>query len=207
MRFNLCMLQSLKNSHIMRRETVLMKTFIAPEMMTHVPMCTHKNPHTVMVLSDQSDLIQTEMARHREINVDYASTEDILGTLRNAPDKSFDVLLLDTICDDSAVFAHINRILKEDALMVCRHPNLDDVAGNTKLMQILGNYFKIIMPYYNGAGETLLLCSKEYHPTADLILQRSDLLEGHQFYNCDVHIGVFAMPQYIRKNYLGIIRN
>ena len=184
-----------------------MKTFIAPEMMTHVAMCTHKNPHSVMVLSDHSELIKTEMARYREIDVEYAGAKDLLGSLRNSPDKRIDVLLLDTICDDSAVFAHVNRILKEDALMVCRHPNLDDVAENTKLMQILGNYFKIIMPYYNGAGETLLLCSKEYHPTADVILQRTDLLEGQQFYNCDVHVGVFAMPQYIRKNYLGIIRN
>lgn len=207
MRFNLCVLQSLKNSRLYEKRNLLMKTFAAPEMMTHVPMCTHKNPRTIMVISDQSELLKTEMARYRDINVEYAETKDLLGVLRNSADKSFDVLLLDTISDDSAVFAHINRIIKEDALIVCRHQNLDDVAANTKLMQILGNYFKIIMPYYNGAGETLLLCSKEYHPTADLILQRSDLLEGQQFYNCDVHIGVFAMPQYIRKNYLGVIRN
>ncbi len=184
-----------------------MKTFIAPEMMTHVAMCTHKNPRSVMVLTDHVPLLNEEMGRYRDIDVTYAGTNDLLGVLRNGADKSMDVLLLDTLSDDSAVFAHVNRLLKDDGLMVCKHPDLDDVAANTKLMQILGNYFKIIMPYYNGAGETLLLCSKEYHPTADLILQRSDLLEGHQFYNCDVHIGVFAMPQYIRKNYLGIIRN
>jgi spermidine synthase len=184
-----------------------MKTFITPEMMTHIAMCTHKNPHTVMVVSDQNDLLKNEMARYRDVEAEYAGVNDLLATLRNCEDKSTDVLLLDTLGDDSAVFAHVNRLLKEDALMVCKHPDLDDVAANTKLMQILGNYFKIIMPYYDGNGATLLLCSKEYHPTADLILQRSDLLEGQQFYNCDVHIGVFAMPQYIRKNYLGIIRN
>lgn len=184
-----------------------MKTFIYPEMITHVALCTHKNPHTVMVVSDQNDLLKDELARYRDIETNFAVTSDILTAVRNGTDKSIDVLLLDTLSDDSAVFAHANRLLKEDGLMVCKHPNLDDVSANTNLMQILGNYFKIIMPYYDGAGETLLLCSKEYHPTADLILQRSDLLEGQQFYNCDVHIGVFAMPQYIRKNYLGIIRN
>lgn len=184
-----------------------MKTFIYPEMMTHVAMCTHKNPHTVMVLSNQSDLLKAEVSRYRNTEAEYLDVNDLLIGLREQADKSVDVLLLDTLNDDSAAFAHINRILKEDALMVCKHPDLDDVAANTKLMQILGNYFKIIMPYYAGNGTTLLLCSKEYHPTADLILQRSDLLEGQQFYNCDVHIGVFAMPQYIRKNYLGIIRN
>ena len=184
-----------------------MKTFITPEMMTHVALCTHKNPHTVMVVSNQNDLLKGELARYRDIESNFTNTNDILDTFRNGADKSVDVLLLDTLTDDSAVFAHVNRLLKDDALMVCKHPDLDDVAGNTKLMQILGNYFKIIMPYYDGNGATLLLCSKEYHPTADLILQRSDLLEGQQFYNCDVHIGVFAMPQYIRKNYLGVIRN
>ena len=184
-----------------------MKTFITPEMITHIPMCTHKNPRSVMVVTNRGDLIKAEMDRYREVEIEYANAENLLEVVRKSADKSADVLLLDTLSDDSAVFAHVNRLLKEDGLMVVKHPDLDNVVENTKLMQILGNYFKIIMPYYDGAGSTLLLCSKEYHPTADLILQRSDLLEGHQFYNCDVHIGVFAMPQYIRKNYLGIIRN
>lgn len=184
-----------------------MKTFIYPEMIVHVPMCTHKNPRAVMAISNQADLLKNEMARYRDVEVSYAGCDDLLGTLRSGSDKSIDVLLIDAQSDDAAVYAHVNRVLKDDALMIVKHPDLDDIAANTNLMQILGNYFKIIMPYYAGDGSTLLLCSKEYHPTADLILQRSDLLEGLQFYNCDVHIGVFAMPQYIRKNYLGIIRN
>lgn len=184
-----------------------MKTFITPEMMVHVAMCTHKNPYSVLIISNQVDSLKTEMARYREVETEYAGVDDLLGVLRGRADKSADVLLLDTESDDSAVAAHGNRILKDDGLMVLKHPDLDDVDTNTKLMQILGNYFKIIMPYRLENGSTLLLCSKEYHPTADLILQRSDLLEGHQYYNCDIHIAAFAMPQYIRKNYLGIIRN
>lgn len=184
-----------------------MKTFIYPEMMVHTALCTHKLPTSVLVLSNHPEALQNELSRHRESTVTTISADNLLESLRNVSDKSNEVILLDALTDDAAVIAHIARTLKEDGLMVCKHPDLDDVASNTKLMQILGNYFKIIMPYYDGNGATLLLCSKEYHPTADLILQRSDLLEGHQFYNCDVHIGVFAMPQYIRKNYLGIIRN
>src|SRR3989338_9911719 len=94
-----------------------MKTFIYPEMMTHVAMCTHKNPRTVMVLSTQSDLLKTEMARYREAESVYVDTNNLLNGLREQADKSIDVLLLDTLSDDSAVFAHANRILKEDALM------------------------------------------------------------------------------------------
>lgn len=184
-----------------------MKTFIYPEMMVHVALCTHKFPASVVLLSNDPVLLEGEVKRHRDVSAKTLSAADVLESLRNTADKSADVILLDAQCTDSAALAHVNRVLKEDGLMVCKHPDLDDVDANKQLMQILGNYFKIIMPYYDGTGSTLLLCSKEYHPTADVILQRSDLLEGHQFYNCDVHIGVFAMPQYIHKNYLGVIRN
>lgn len=184
-----------------------MKTFIYPEMMVHVPMCTHKNPQSVLVLSNDADALKGELARYRDVDVAYAPASDLLGSLRNAADSSADIVMIDTLCEDSAALAHANRVLKEDGLCVMRHPGLDDTAANTNLIQILGNYFKIIMPYHVGEGTTLLLCSKEYHPTADLILQRSDLLEGHRYYNCDIHVAAFAMPQYIRKNYLGIIRN
>jgi len=197
-------LQSLK---INPEEFKPMKTFIYPEMMVHVALCTHKLPKSVLLASDNRELLIGELARYRESAVASVDGANLLESFRNAEDKSADVLLLDSTTDDSAVIAHINRILKEDGLVVMQHPSLDELGANTNLMQILGNYFKIIMPYYAGDGSTLLICSKEYHPTADIILQRSDLLEGHQFYNCDVHVGVFAMPQYIRKNYLGIIRN
>lgn len=198
------MLQSLK---INPEEFTPMKTFIYPEMMVHVALCTHKLPTSVLLASDNRELLLGELSRYRESSVTSVSSTNLLESFRNVEDKSVDVLLLDSITDDSAVIAHINRILKEDGLVVMQHPSLDEVGANTSLMQILGNYFKIIMPYHLENGTTLLLCSKEYHPTADIILQRSDLLEGHQYYNCDVQTASFAMPQYVRKNYLGIIRN
>jgi spermidine synthase len=184
-----------------------MKTFIYPEMMVHVAMCTHKLPTSVLVASDSDTLLNAELARYKDSTVTNVSASDLLESIRNEEEKSADVVLLDTLTADAAVVAHISRVLKDDGLVVMKHPSLDDVGANKPLMEVLGNYFKIIMPYYTGDGSTLLLCSKEYHPTADLILQRSDLLEGHQFYNCDVHVGVFAMPQYIRKNYRGLARN
>lgn len=184
-----------------------MKTFVYPEMMVHVAMCTHKNPKAVLVASDNDDLLMGELARYREATVTTTAGSNLLESFRNAADNSFDVIMVDALNTDSAVLAHLNRALKEDGLAVMQHPHLDDVNANTVLMQVLGNYFKIIMPYHLEDGTTLLLCSKEYHPTADVILQRSDLLEGHSYYNCDVHVASFAMPQYIRKNYLGIIRN
>ncbi|MBN2896762.1 MAG: spermidine synthase [Campylobacterales bacterium] len=182
-----------------------MKPFIYPEMMVHVGMCTHKSPEHILLISDDSRLLETELERYQSKALTVISATDALFTLRDLGDRSFDLVLSEAPLD-AALCAHIHRISREDALLCTVHPDLDDTEANKTAMQILGNYYKIIMPYRAGA-QTLLLCSKAYHPTADLILQRSDLLEGQQYYNCDIHIAAFAMPNYIRKAYLGIIRN
>ena len=88
-----------------------------------------------------------------------------------------------------------------------RHASLEEVQANTVLLGVLGNYFKVIMPYRLANEETLLLASKGNHPTADINLHRADMLDGLEYYNTDIHPAAFAMPNYIRKTYLGIIRN
>lgn len=182
-----------------------MKTFIYPEMMVHVPLCTHKEPKNIIIVSDHADALLEETARYEDVEVKVIPASGQLEGLREEADQSADVVLMEGD-GDAAVWAHINRILKKDGLAATKHPSLDEHQSNVSLMTILGNYFKVIMPY--SAGEsTLLLASKEYHPTADIILQRADLLEGQQYYNSDIHPAAFAMPNYIRKAYLGVIRN
>ena len=184
-----------------------MREFIYPEMMVHVPLCTAKKPENVLIVSDDAAALEAEVGRHDKMNSKTVSASKLLESLRAEDDGSADVVLLDVLTDDAAAIAHVNRILKEDGLVVLKHPSLENEADNKQLMQILGNYFKIIMPYYIGNGDTLLLASKAYHPTADIILHRTDMLDGQQYYNCDIHPAAFATPNYIRKAYLGTIRN
>jgi spermidine synthase len=183
-----------------------MKTFIYPEMMVHVPLCTHKEPTQVLIVSDSAAVLEKEVARHHDVAARSVAASKALDALRDEVDQSADVILLEGTTDAAAV-AHANRVLRADGLMVMQHPDLDDENANKALMQVLGNYFKIIMPYHVGDGTTLLLASKAYHPTADLVLQRADLLEGQEYYNCDIHPAAFAMPNYVRKAYLGIVKN
>jgi len=181
-----------------------MKNFIYNEMMTHVPLCTHKEPKSVLIISDNVDELEKEIQKHDNINLDILACG--IDEISKAQDNSYDVV----ICEDNIdafVATHINRVLKDDGLVVTKHPSLDDVETNKSLMQTLGNYFKIIMPYNIGNCSTAFLASKEYHPTADIILQRADMLDNLNYYNCDVHVASFAMGNYIRKEYLGIIKN
>jgi spermidine synthase len=180
-----------------------MKNFIYNEMMVHVGVCTNKAPENVLLLSENADGFVTEMKKHD--NIAYEVISGIKG-LREVDDKKYDVVISE-LGDDAAVLAHINRVLSEDGLMVMNIPSLEEVDTNTKTMQILGKYAKVIMPFRVNEGEFALLASKEYHPTADIILHRSDMLDNLNYYNCDVHPAAFAMGNNIRKAYLGIIKN
>ncbi|RLA76006.1 MAG: spermidine synthase [Epsilonproteobacteria bacterium] len=181
-----------------------MKEFIYPEMMVHVPVCTSKDPQNVLIVSDSADLLAKEMLKHGEITT--KAIECTLDAVRGLEDASFDVVVCEAT-SDAAMLAHLSRIIKEDGQLSLAHPSLENVAENKTIISILGKYFKIVMPYHLGNGETALLASKEYHPTADIILQRADMIDNLNYYNCDVHVGAFAMGNYVRKEYLGIIKN
>ena len=181
-----------------------MKEFIYNEMMVHVPVCTSKDPQNVLIVSNNASALEVEMNKHNAIA--YKTILCGIESMREVEDASYDVIICESDTD-AAILAHISRSLKEDGLVSMKHAQLDNIDENKQNMQILGKYFKIIMPFNLGNGETALLASKEYHPTADINLHRTDMLDGVDFYNCDVHPAAFAMGNYIRKECLGIIKN
>ena len=182
-----------------------MREFVYPEMMVHVPMCTHNDPQSVLVISDDPQTLLTELDRYSS-DIKLSGTPATLDALRDVADGSVDVVLCE--CNvDAAVAGHINRVLSAEGVAALRHPSLDEVQANTILIGVLGNYFKIIMPYHLADEQTLLLVSKDNHPTADINLHRADMLDGVQYYNSDIHPAAFAMPNFVRKTFLGIIRN
>jgi len=181
-----------------------MKEFIYNEMMVHVPLCTHKEPKKILIISDDATSLENEVKKHTNINSTAISCS--LDEVSKLDDNSYDVVISEM--DGDALFvSQVNRVITEDGVLVIKHPDLDEVEENKTLIKMLGNYFKIIMPYSIGNGSTALLCSKTYHPTADVILQRTDMLDGLEYYNCDIHPAAFAMGNNVRKTYLGIIKN
>lgn len=181
-----------------------MNEFIYPEMMVHVGLCTSKTAQDVLIVSDASESLSKEVAKHDNLNSNVVTCS--LDSLSSLDDKAYDVIISE-LKIDGAVASQINRILKDDGQLVTTHPSLDEVESNKIMMKILGQYFKVIMPYNLGNGSTALLASKEYHPTADINLHRADMLDNLSYYNCDVHVGSFAMGNNVRKEYLGIIKN
>ncbi|QOY54616.1 spermidine synthase [Candidatus Sulfurimonas marisnigri] len=181
-----------------------MNEFTYPEMMVHVPLCTSKDPKNVLIISDNAELLSEELERHVEVGSKVISCK--LEAISALEDKAYDVVISEMQAD-AAFISHIDRVLEDDGQFVTIHPTLDETEANKILMKTLGRYFKVIMPYNLGNCSTALLSSKEYHPTADINLHRSDMIDGLSYYNCDVHVASFAMGNYIRKEYLGIVKN
>jgi len=176
------------------------------ELMVHVPACTHKDPKNVLIISDNAAAMIDEIAKYNTVDA-KAIGEDV-DALREMENESFDIVISEAAIDPVST-AHINRVLKTDGLMVAAPFDLENREESTAKFKELGKYFKIVMPYALLAttANTAVLASKEYHPTADVNLQRADLTDGFTVYNSDLHVGIFAMPTYIKKAYLGIIKN
>ncbi len=185
------------------------------EMLVHIPLCTHKDPKNILIFSDDQAGIKKETSRHPEMNATIMSANDAQNSVSNAADDAFDIIIFDTILTaDKAFFAHLNRVTTNEALIVVKSEAvLSDTQTVRQLMDDLGQYFKIVMPYTFDANETgtqkatLMIASKFYHPTADFILHRTDLIDGLSYYNCDVHPAAFAQPNDVRQALKGVARN
>lgn len=181
-----------------------MKEFIKNEMMVHIPLCSHKDPKNVLIISDNIEKLEHEIQKHDKIDFDGVSCT--LESISKLDTQKYDVVISELNVEE-LIASQINRVLKDDGIVVNIIDSLDNIEESKKAINTLGKYAKIVMPFHVGKEKLALLASKEYHPTADLILQRSDMLDNLDYYNCDVHLASFAMGNYIRKEYLGVIKN
>ena len=171
------------------------------EMMVHVPMCTHKEAKNVLVIGTTNDNLKKEFDKH-QANVEYAD----ISILSSKEDKSIDVILFTDVNLDEIILANIQRILKDDGLITLSTSNFS--TNETKLkddLSLVGTKFWIAMPFKFG-HETALLASKKYHPTADIILQRSDLLVDLEYYSTEIHHASFVFPAAQYRALIGIAK-
>jgi spermidine synthase len=166
-------------------------------MLFFVSFCTHKKPNDILVVNAKSeieDLIKFH-SKFKSISLDSISDE---------LSSSFDLVIINDYCSGDAIFAEINRVLRDDGVCVVESLNYSDSKDEVKSQLVsIGKEFIIAMPY-RVDGRFNILASKKYHPTADIILQRSDLLDGLTYYSTEMHMASFALPKYIEKELLGI---
>ncbi len=76
--------------------------------------------------------------------------------------------------------------------------------------------FNVLMPFRvqswgrgkeKCAEKYYLFASNKFHPIADLSLQKVDLLDDLQYCNAKIYEGAFALPNYLKAELKGIVRN
>jgi spermidine synthase len=169
---------------------MLDKNIIHSEMMIHIPMNTHHNPKTVLVVGLDNKIAKKELEKY-DAKVIYTNELNI--------DKQFDVIIYNSNKLDKLLLASIQRSLepKEGVFVaISERFKLSSDKLATDLANI-GKDFWICMPYH--FGHTMaILGSKKFHPQADIILDRSDFIDS-EYYNTELQNASFVHPTYIKK--------
>lgn len=169
---------------------------IKAEMMVHVPLNTHKEPNSVLVIKGD-DSFKSELAKY-DAEVTYADEFNVEGC--------FDVVIYNDNDVDAMVLASVQRVLEPKCGVfvsgVVPYENNSEAMSNQ--LKTIGEQFWIAMPY-RFEGMSAILASKKYHPQADIILDRSDFIESDYYYT-ELQNACFMMPAYAQKALTGIAR-
>jgi spermidine synthase len=170
-------------------------------MMTHIPLCTHKEPKNILVVGSVDEEFKKEVSKHK-VTVEYGDTSII--TSKN--DKNIDVIILASGNLDELLLANIQKILNDDGILTFMSESFNQDENQLKAdLTLAGTQFWIAMPFkFNHS--TAILASKKYHPTADIVLQVSDLLDDVNYYSTEVHHASFLFPAYIHRKLTGIAK-
>jgi len=190
--------------------------FIKDEMLVHIPVCTHSEPKSVLVVGG-CDNIQNELEKYNIFeDITHIDADSAVESLKNGDKKSYDIAIVadDRFVNDREFWIELTKNLDEKGVVSSLYTDIINEIDSTKeSLKMLGNIYKIVMPYrYEKEIDDklecgyMILCSRFYHPTADINLQRADLTDGFQYYNSDIAIATFQTPTFINREYLGLIK-
>lgn len=114
--------------------------------------------------------------------------------------KPYDVVILD---EAPLNIKDLKESMATKGILVCKIGN-NSIEDAKSVLAALGAEFRIVMPFYD---LNLIFASDFYHPTADIILQKADLIDDLKVYNSDFHKASFVLPTWQTKALLGVAKN
>ncbi|WP_299548061.1 spermidine synthase [uncultured Helicobacter sp.] len=209
---------------------------VQSELLAHLSACSHKNPKRVLITGSFNLEIAFEFLRHSALQVDFLQfdlkvLESLISFLphykevmeaerfqlipqlsqefleQNSQEGSakYDIILS---FDENA--NAYNKLLQNDGILVTRTAQiLLDVKKVKTQLESLGD-FAIKMPFFAPLSilqDCYIFASKLYHPTADIQLQRADMLEDLEYYHANLHLSAFVLPKSVKLALLGVAKN
>ncbi|PAF52758.1 spermidine synthase [Helicobacter sp. 13S00477-4] len=217
-------------------EYIMLKKYlyVESELYSHLPICSHPDPKNVLILGGFNLQIAFELLKYEELCVDFVQSDDkILDSLISfLPDFSSVVnnprfnkyhraIDLDVKKYDCVICLHqpnkheidgIQRMLTKEGILIfaTKHPLLEFHSFRS-ILEDIGGFFSIVMPFFAPlsilADKGFVFASKKYHPIADMLLQKIDMLDGLKYYNADIHQAAFVMPNILSQKLKGVIKN
>ena len=120
----------------------------------------------------------------------------------------YDIIILENKAD----LKDYESLLGEDGILVIKSPHLLlETTEVKKQLELLDGSFRVKMRFYIPMSldiqDFYLFASKRFHPTADIMLQKADMLEDLEYYHANLHLAAFVIPKGVRNALFGAIRN
>ncbi len=181
---------------------------IVDEMLAHTTLCSHPEPKNILLINGGE--IKEELKQYQNLNI-IEREGGVEEFLSSEIDNSFDIIIAKEIKDDEVFYAKINSLLNDKGIFtlylgVNYYQDIEKIKSS---LELAGRNFTISMPFTFGDIKNVvaILSSKKYHPTADIILQKSDLLEGLEYYNSEIHLSSFVLPTAIKKSIIKVLKH
>lgn len=168
--------------------TSLDETTIISEMLAFTPLCVHENASECLVIGGKLPSGTAKLCKN------ITETDELkTGEFESA---KFDVIIS---FNGNLNTQEVYRILKADGIFSSK------LAADEKgTLKKLGDFYRILMPFFD---MNLLFASNKYHPTADLILDKSDFLDGAKYYNSEIHSASFMLSNELRATLKGVVKS
>ncbi len=143
--------------------------------------------------------------------------DDGLAYVQNAPDASFDLILVDSTDPISvgeglfttAFYQECHRVLSAEGILINQHesPYFAEYAENmrkahTKIKKIfdIAKVYQFHMPTYPSGHWLFGFASKKFDPIQDVQVEAWSNFGLHtKYYNTDLHVGAFMLPTFVKE--------
>lgn len=158
----------------------------------HFPYLTEgiDDPRANILYQDGKKFIEESKEKYDIIILDLS---DPVGPAADLFQKEFHQKVHDCLNDDGILVAQTESPFYNKKTVQSLFKNLSDIFPIAKM-------YTCFMPIYPSTYWSFGFCSKKYHPLKDFDQKRFDDLKlKTKYYNDDVHIGSFALPQFVKE--------
>jgi len=118
---------------------------------------------------------------------------DPVGPAAELFQKKFHKKIFNRLNKDGIMVAQSESPYYNDATVRHMYRNLREIFPIVKM-------YTAYVPIYPSCFWSFAFCSKKYHPIIDFDIDRYKKLKlKNNYYNLDMHIGSFALPEYVKK--------